>query len=142
MDPSALISSATRSLMLRMRGDLIAKRQRYLGRSYWVVKEPISLKYYRFQEEEYAILRLIDGRRSLDEIKQAFELEFRPQKVTLSDIHQFVAQLHRSGLVVSDAPGQGKSLYTVVDTKGRKTMRSFIVGCSLLAPSPGTSGWI
>jgi len=111
MDTSALISSATRPLRLRKRGDLRAQRHRYLGRFYWVVKEPISLKYFRFQEEEFAILQLLNGRRSLAQIKEQFEAAFPPQKVTLSDIHQFVAQLHRSGLVISDAPQQGQSLY-------------------------------
>mgnify|MGYP002623437513 CR=1 FL=1 len=112
MDTSALISSATRPLRLRRRGDLTAQRHRYLGRSYWVVKEPISLKYFRFQEEEYDVLNLLDGKRSLAEVKEAFEAQHPPQKVTLADVHQFVSQLHRSGLVISEAPKQGKSLYT------------------------------
>ena len=57
------------------------------------------------------MLQMLDGQRSLEEIKEQFEAEFPPQKVTLSDIHQFVGQLHRSNLVVSEAPDQGKSLY-------------------------------
>ncbi|MFV1966111.1 MAG: hypothetical protein ACC628_11845, partial [Pirellulaceae bacterium] len=52
----SLISSTSRSLALRMRPDLTARRQRYHGRSYWVVKEPVGLNYFRFHEEEYAIL--------------------------------------------------------------------------------------
>lgn len=107
----SMISTATRPLRLRMRPDLVARGHRYLGRSYWVVKEPLALKYFRFQEEEYAILQMLDGHASLDEIKDKFEAEFRPQKIELQDVHQFVAQLHRNGLVTSSAQGQGRSLY-------------------------------
>ena len=57
----SVVSSASRPLNLRMRSDVTAQRQSYQGRDYWVVKDPISLKYYRFEEEEYAILNLLDG---------------------------------------------------------------------------------
>ena len=42
---------------LRKRADLTAERQTYQGRSYWVVKDPVALKYYRFHDEEFALLR-------------------------------------------------------------------------------------
>ena len=54
---------------MRMRPDLSALQQRYQGQVYWVVKEPVGLHYFRFQEEEYAILQMLDGQTSLDEIK-------------------------------------------------------------------------
>ena len=106
----SLVSSASRPLTLRMRPDLTARRQRYHGQSYWVVKEPIGLNYFRFHEEEYAILCMLDGRSSLESIKERFEEEFTPQKITFQDLQQFVGMLHRSGLVVADAPGQGQQL--------------------------------
>ena len=71
---------------------------------YWVVKEPIGLKYFRFQEEEYAILSMLDGQISLEEIKEQFERRFPPQKITYRDLHQFIGTLHRSGLVVGSHP--------------------------------------
>ncbi|MFO7906548.1 MAG: hypothetical protein R6U98_28080 [Pirellulaceae bacterium] len=92
----SLVSSASRPLTLRMRPDLTARRQRYHGQSYWVVKEPVGLNYYRFHEEEYAILCMLDGRSSLESIKERFEQEFTPQKITYQDLQQFVGMLHRS----------------------------------------------
>ena len=85
------------------------KRHRYQGRSYWVVKEPVSLSYFRFQEEEFAILQMLDGQTSLDEIKDRFEAEFPPQKITVEELQQFVVTLHRRGLVITDTPGQGSA---------------------------------
>ncbi len=69
----SLVSSSARVLPMRARPDLTALQQRYLGQVYWVVKEPVGLHYFRFQEEEYAILRMLDGQTSLDEIKVEFE---------------------------------------------------------------------
>ena len=106
----SLLSSSARKLPIRMRPDLVARRQHYLGRSYWVVKDPLGLNYYRFQEEEFAILQMLDGETNLDDIKDRFEDEFPPQKITLEELQQFLGTLHRSGLVVADVPGQGHQL--------------------------------
>lgn len=116
----SLVSSASRSLTLRMRPDLSARQHRYHGRSYWVVKEPIGLNYFRFHEEEYAILCMLDGNTSLEAIKEQFEQEFTPQKITYQDLQQFVGMLHRSGLVIADAIGQGHQLCKRRGEKRRK----------------------
>ncbi len=97
-------------LPIRKRPDLQSQREHYLGRSYWIVKDPVGLNYFRFQEEEYAILQMLDGQISLDEIKERFEAEFPPQKITLEELQQFLGMLHRSALVVADVPGQGLQL--------------------------------
>jgi putative peptide zinc metalloprotease protein len=106
----SLVSSSARNLAIRKRPDLVARRQHYLGRSYWVVKDPVGLQYFRFQDEEFAILQMLDGETSLDEIKDRFEEEFPPQKITLEELQQFLGMLHRSGLVIADVAGQGEQL--------------------------------
>ncbi len=118
----SLQSSSARALTIRMRPDLVAQRQHYLGRSYWIIKDPIGLNYFRFQEEEYAILQMLDGQTSLDEIKDRFEEEFPPQKITLDELQQFLGMLHRSGLVVADAAGQGRQLRKRRDERKRKEL--------------------
>ncbi|NLE38535.1 MAG: hemolysin D, partial [Pirellulaceae bacterium] len=118
----SLVSSSARRLSVRKRPDLSARKQVYLGRTYWVVKEPIGLNYFRFQEEEYAILQHIDGRTSLDELKEWFEAEFPPQKITLEELQQFVGMLHRSGLVIADVPGQGTQLHQRKSERRRREM--------------------
>ncbi len=106
----SLVSSSARALQLRMRPDLTAAQHRYLGQVYWVIKEPVGLKYFRFQEEEYAILQMLDGQTSLDEIKVEFERRFPPQKITVEELGHFVGMLHRSGLVIANVAGQGIQL--------------------------------
>ncbi len=106
----SLISSSSRPLTVRKRPDLVASRHRYQGTGYWVLKEPVGLQYFRFHDEEYFILNMLDGHVSLQQIKDGFEQRFAPQKITFGDLQQFIGMLHRSGLVISNSPGQGKAL--------------------------------
>lgn len=110
MTPDNLASSSQRPLRLRMRADLIVDEQWYQGRRYFVIKDPVSLKYYRFEEEEFVMLEMLDGNTSPDDIKQRFEQQFAPQKIALAELQQFAGMLYRSALVVSDAAGQGEQL--------------------------------
>ncbi len=118
----SLISSSSRPLTVRKRPDLTSARQHYQGTAYWVVKEPVGLQYFRFHEEEFFILNLLDGHVSLQQIKEGFEQRFAPQKITFGDLQQFIGMLHRSGLVISNAPGQGKALEKRGSTKKRKEL--------------------
>ncbi len=93
-----------------MRPDLKAHKQRYQGRLYWVIKDPIGLNYFRFQEEEFALMKMLDGKSSLDDLKHGFEEMFAPQQISVDEIGQFVGMLHRSNLVIADMPGQGRQL--------------------------------
>jgi putative peptide zinc metalloprotease protein len=113
----SLVSSSSRKMPIRKRPDLRARRHRYQGRIYWVVKDPVGLQYFRFEEEEFAILQMLDGQSSLDEIADRFEREFPPQTIRTEELQQFIGQLHRSGLVITDAPGQGQQL---VKRRGEK----------------------
>jgi putative peptide zinc metalloprotease protein len=118
----SIVSSSSRKLTIRARPDLKARRQRYQGRVYWVVKDPLALSYFRFEEEEYAILRMLDGESSLDEIAERFEREFPPQTIRVEELQNFIGMLHRSGLVLSNAPGQGAQLKERRDEKKRKEL--------------------
>ena len=117
-----LVSSSSRILRLRARADLTAKKQVYQGKTYWVVKDPVALTYFRFQEEEYAILNMLDGTSSLDQIKRRFEREFPPQKSTVEELDRLIGMLHKSSLVVSDARGQGAALKTRGTERRRQEM--------------------
>ena len=113
----SIVSSSSRKLTIRARPDLKARKQRYQGRTYWVVKDPVGLQYFRFEEEEFAILQMLDGQSSLDDIAERFEAEFPPQTIRVEELQNFIGMLHKSGLVLSDAPGQGWALKERRDEK-------------------------
>jgi len=104
-------ADSSRVLGVRMRPDLEIVAQKWQGREYWVIKDPISLKYYRFEPEELAILKLLDGERAAEEIRDEFESRFAPQRLDNAELHQLIGMLHRSSLVISDSAGQGERLH-------------------------------
>lgn len=96
---------------LRIRPDLSITPQRYEGRSYYVIKDPVSLRYYRFKEQEHFLLGLMDGKHTLDEAQKLFESRFRPDRLTLEDLEHFGQQLLTAGLVQNESPKAGELLY-------------------------------
>lgn len=117
---STLVSSSSRPVQLRMRPDLQVTRQSYQGREYSVIKDPMSLKYFRFEDEEYALLALLDGKSSLDTIRERFETQFAPQKISPAELHQLIGLLYRNGLLLSELPGQGEQLAERAATRERQ----------------------
>ncbi len=95
---------------MRMRRDLSAHPLQFGDRTYWGIKDPVSLRYYQLREEEYFILNLLDGQQSLESIRQAFEAEFAPRRIDIQQLQGFFGTLHRDGLVVTETAGQGHEL--------------------------------
>jgi putative peptide zinc metalloprotease protein len=106
----AMAASSNRPLRMHARKDLEVQRKVYQGRDYWVVKDPLSLKYFRFEEEEWSLVQMLDGHHSPSQIKLQFDYQFAPQKLTLQELYQFLGMLHRSSLLVSELPNQGTEL--------------------------------
>jgi putative peptide zinc metalloprotease protein len=100
-----------KKVRLRVRPDLAIAPHRYEGRTYFVVKDPVSLRYYRFKEQEHFLIRLMDGKHSLDAAQKAFEKRFRPERLTLEDLEQFGQQLLKAGLAQNESPQAGQQLY-------------------------------
>jgi putative peptide zinc metalloprotease protein len=113
MQADAPVSDLERRKMvrLRVRGDLAVTPQKYEGRTYYVVKDPVSLRYYRFKEQEYFLLKLMDGEHTNDQAQKEFEQRFRPDRLTLEDLEHFSQQLLNAGLVQNESPQAGKQLF-------------------------------
>jgi len=101
---------------------LVAERQRSHEQTYWILKDPIGSRYFRLQEEEYALLKLFDGEHSLDDIKKAFEKEFPPQKISLDELQHLLGQFHQSGLILASNPHQGEELLKRSKKRKRKEL--------------------
>ncbi|MFZ9089606.1 MAG: PqqD family peptide modification chaperone, partial [Planctomycetaceae bacterium] len=98
MSAGGMMPSNQRPIPLRRRPDLVVAGIDYLGVGYQVVKDPIALKYHRLQIEQYRILELLDGERSLEDVRDQLRLEFPALQITLNDIQQLISDLHRKGL--------------------------------------------
>src|SRR5262245_56296802 len=110
-DEHAPETERRKQVRLLRRRDLGINEAKYEGRTYYVVKDPVSLRYYRFKEQEHYLLQLMDGKHTLDQAQKDFEKRFRPDRLTLEDLEQFGQQLLQAGLVQNDSPQSGKQLF-------------------------------
>src|SRR6266481_7872437 len=109
--PAASDLERRKRVRLRLRSDLSITPQKYEGRVYYVVKDPVSLRYYRFKEQEHYLLQFMDGKRTLDEAQKSYERRFRPERLTLEDLEGFAQQLLTAGLVQNESPRAGQQLF-------------------------------
>ncbi len=103
-------SSSQRPIPLVARPDLIAERIRFRGVDHWVVKNPVGLRYFRLRPEQYRVLTLLDGQRSLEELREELLADFPAVPLRLTDVVQVIVDLYDKGLAYSNRPGQGLSL--------------------------------
>ncbi len=100
-----------KQVKIRIRADLSIAPQKYEGKTYYVVKDPVSLRYYRFEEQENFIIGMMNGKATLDETQKEFEKRFRPKRLTLEDLEAFAQQLLTAGLAHNESPQAGVQLY-------------------------------
>ncbi len=122
MNPDAPATDLERRkhVRLRLRQDLNIAPQKYEGRTYWVVKDPVSMRYYRFKEQEHFLLQFMDGDHTLDEAQKEYEQRFRPERLKLEDLEHFAQQLLTAGLAQNESPRAGKQLFD----RRKKRLRS------------------
>src|SRR5947209_5155413 len=111
LPPAATDVERRKQVRLRIRRDLAIAPQKYEGRTYYVVKDPVGMRYYRFKEQEHFLIRLMDGDHTLDDAQKEYEKRFRPERLTLEDLEGFGQQLLTAGLAQNESPQAGKQLF-------------------------------
>lgn len=106
------IGGNSRAWPLRRRRDLEVRALSYERRRVWGLKDPVAMRYFQLEEEEFWIFERLDGRLGLTQIQAEFERAFAPKRLDIHMLQSFVRQLHGEGLILSDAPGQGDVLTT------------------------------
>lgn len=120
------VSSGRRAVPLCARRDLQSQQIDFQGSPSWVVKDPLSLSYYRLLPEQYRLLRLLDGRNSLEFIRQELQREFPASELRLVDVQARISDLYERGLVYSDRPGRAAVLRERDDRRRRRAFVSAI----------------
>ena len=96
---------------LKVRPDLQHVEQRYEGKRFHVVKDPVCLRYYRFNQQEYFVFSLFDGAHAMEDVRKKFEDEYRPHRLEFQDLEAFARQLVTAGLVQHEHAGTGSHLF-------------------------------
>src|SRR4051812_32103367 len=109
-----------RTVSLRTRADLVASAVEGVGATTWIVKDPLTLEHFQFSAEEYGLIEWLREPVSIAELQRLFQRRFAPQIITPTAILDFLSRLHASGLLISDASGQGHEL---LERRKRETIR-------------------
>ncbi len=87
----------------RLRPDLIVSRQERAGRILYVVKDPISGRYFQLGEKEYLIASLLDGSRGPGETVRAIEEQYGAT-MSAETLRKYVSRLAGLGLLAGTEP--------------------------------------
>lgn len=115
-------SSSGRPVPFRMRSDLVVAEHTYRSEPTWVLKDPLGLKYYRLNEQEYTLLEWTDGRVSLDDLRDRFNSRFSPYRVTTRELQTFLGDMYSKSLLTPLAPDRGRHLVDVRRETKRKEL--------------------
>lgn len=107
---SAQMSSEDRPIGLRTRPDLVIQESVFQGELCWVVKDPMSMKYFRLRKPEHIVLEQLRSTTSYQSIKSELIRAFPEYTVRLESVQQVVVSLHKNGLLVSSESGQSAPL--------------------------------
>jgi multidrug resistance efflux pump len=88
------MSSAT----VRLRNDLVVSRQDGSEGTIFVIKDPVTERYFRFKETEHFIVQQFDGETSPETVRQRFEGKFGVN-LSAENMDQFVNRLRGVGLL-------------------------------------------
>ena len=119
----------------RVRKDLRIEPQLYGGEPCFILKDPVSLAYFRFSPAQYALLELIDGR-TLAEIGDAAERKLGPGRHDREAISGMLTQLATSGLITHDGVRQGAALHERASVLAQGRRRA-LLGSLLYFKLPG-----
>lgn len=100
----------------RLRQDLVIQPQENAGGA-WVVKDPISLRFFLLGADEHFILERLNGRHTAEQIIAAFARQRAPKKLTPARLQAFLSHLYRCGLASSAAPHQSRQLLEREDSQ-------------------------
>lgn len=92
-----------------LRADLRIEAQLYANELNYVIKDPISLAYFRFRPAECDILKLVQNRNA-SEVCEAIRTKLQRPAPPVAEVQTFLDRLAGNGLAVYDGGGQGEAL--------------------------------
>ncbi len=96
-------SRTSAPLRVCLRPDLVFSRIEDGQGIRWHVKDPLALKFYQFDEQEFELLRMLDGQSTIDELLTAYRRRFAPLYLSARQFLFFVSDARRKGLLLSQA---------------------------------------
>lgn len=109
---SPLVPAPGQRIPWRMRGDLQVVPVDLSGLPCWGIKDPLTLAYFELRDEEYFVLRQLDGHATVKGLCDSFNSRFRPASLSAAELQKFLGQLISQGLLLAAGAGYGRILVT------------------------------
>ncbi|WP_299376935.1 peptidase M50, partial [uncultured Tateyamaria sp.] len=100
--PYSAIWAQVAGLRPVLRPHVVLHRQYFRGALWYVMEDPTGGKFFRFSPEAYALIGLMDGRRTLEDIATIGEDRLGVHAPTQDEIVQLLSQLHVAGVLTTD----------------------------------------
>lgn len=95
---------------IKVRADLGVSKQLHGGQTYYVVKDPVNLRYFRMSEPEYAVYHKLDGTMTIEEVLEVLQEEgFK--ELELEDLVDFIRQLKNINFIDTAFVNEAEMLY-------------------------------
>jgi len=121
------VSAAEACVAWRRRTDLVSRAQ---ARG-WVLKDPVTQRYFQLGPEEYFVWSRLDGRRTVTGLCREFATQFSPRLLSGDELQRFLTQLMNQGLVWGDQ--LGTSAITAKRRASAERWANFSIWTSVLA---------
>lgn len=116
------------------RPDIVVSQQEFEGEKFYILKDPLTRKFFRVKEPEYFIIRNLDGKTTLPKICQKLEAQYQ-LRVDPQILEEFVGQLLSFGFLVSDE-SERESTRMVYQAQRPKSLFQRIIFLKLKAFDP------
>ena len=93
-----------------LRADLVISPQLFYGKLCFVIKDPVTLRYYRLQPLEHFLAMQLDGRRTARDLLGILQQQFPEGTLSVQDVLRFVGMLHDAHLLVGEGLGHAQWL--------------------------------
>ncbi len=93
-----------------LRPDAVVRRVVQLGEVKWVVKNPEKTKYYNFDDDEWGLLQLFDGTRTLSEVLAEYQKRFPREKVQMPLVVEYYEMLRDLDLLAQSVAEKSLTL--------------------------------
>ena len=113
--------------MQKFRSDLKLVRQSQGGEAYYIVKDPVIRKYFRFGALEGTVFKYLDGNRSFDEVASLVSAEMKIGVIG-SHIEGFVESVRKHGFLEQSA--REKSLFLLEHLREERKQKAASAGRS------------
>ena len=140
-------------LRAELRDHVQVHRHYYRGKLWYVIQDEVSHRYFRFGTRAYEFIRRLDGRRSIEQIRDEIPQGSDGSSLAQDDVINLLADLHANDLINCDVPPDTGEILSRHEKAHQARWKQYIKGPllirvplldpdSLLERFSGRTGWL